>query len=204
MSIYILVAILLFVLGASLGSFISVLIHRIRNNRKGIFFGKSECPECGKRLHAKDLIPILSFILLKGKCRYCGATISLHYLALELLTSFAFLATYLRFPFIIENYDAAFFTIDYTNLITFIFFALYAIFFVAIFYYDILYREIPDLFLFPLIGVALAGSLILGTPGTLSMLFGVILALVFLEDRYLFQKENGWVKETCISASAWD
>lgn len=194
MSIYTLVAILVFVLGASLGSFISVLIHRIRSNRKGIFFGKSECPQCGKKLKAKDLIPIFSFILLKGKCRYCGNTISLHYLALELLTSLAFLATYLRFPFISEDIGAEFFTIDYSNLIIFIFFVLYSVFFVAIFYYDILYEEIPDAFLFPLIGISLLGSLVMGTPDGISMLFGLLIALIFFGGQILISKGK-WLGE---------
>lgn len=72
-------------MGLCIGSFANVLIYRIP---RGIQFisGTSFCPSCGKRVMPFDLIPVLSFILLKGKCRHCEARISIRYPLIELLS----------------------------------------------------------------------------------------------------------------------
>ena len=73
----------LFLFGLCIGSFLNVLIYRIP--RKLDFVrGRSFCPACGHTLAPADLIPVFSWLFLKGKCRYCGARISPRYCIVEL------------------------------------------------------------------------------------------------------------------------
>src|SRR4051812_40657220 len=90
-------AIYLFTLGLCLGSFINALIWRLHENKDWVK-GRSQCPNCGHVLAAKDLIPVLSWLALRGRCRYCGRTISKQYPVVELLTGVAFAASYLYWP----------------------------------------------------------------------------------------------------------
>lgn len=80
-------------MGLSVGSFLNVCIYRIPEGNS-IFFPGSRCPHCGKKIKFYDNIPVLSFILLRGKCRFCEARISIQYPLVELLTVFLFLASY--------------------------------------------------------------------------------------------------------------
>ncbi|MBO8171969.1 MAG: prepilin peptidase [Bacillaceae bacterium] len=73
-----------------IGSFLNVAALRLPSNKSLIWPG-SHCPTCGHSLSVKDLIPVLSYIGLKGRCRYCGAKISRFYPAGELLTLLVFL-----------------------------------------------------------------------------------------------------------------
>lgn len=74
----------IFIVGASLFSFVNVLIYRVPRK---LPFGneRSICPSCGNTLKGYDMIPVLSWILLRGKCRFCGSRISVQYPLLELL-----------------------------------------------------------------------------------------------------------------------
>jgi len=80
-------------MGLAVGSFLNVCIYRIPEGGSILFPG-SHCPHCNKRIKFYDNIPVLSFILLKGKCRYCRSRISIRYPLVELLTAFLFLASY--------------------------------------------------------------------------------------------------------------
>ncbi len=71
-------------IGLVLGSFLSVIV--FRPDGKGVLFGRSECRKCLTRLKWYDLFPIFSFLMLKGRCRYCGHKISFLYLIIELVT----------------------------------------------------------------------------------------------------------------------
>lgn len=82
--------ILIFVLGAVLGSFLNAWIWRARVG-KSIVKGRSECPCCGATLAWFDLIPIISFFVLRGRCRTCGKDISRQYPLVELFLGLAFL-----------------------------------------------------------------------------------------------------------------
>jgi leader peptidase (prepilin peptidase)/N-methyltransferase len=73
--------------GSALGSFLNVVIYRLPR-RESILFPGSHCPVCGAPIRYCDNIPVLSFILLKGKCRVCGASISWMYPLIEVLTAF--------------------------------------------------------------------------------------------------------------------
>jgi leader peptidase (prepilin peptidase) / N-methyltransferase len=77
------------VLGLVIGSFLNVCIYRIPL-RKSIVFPGSGCPLCGTPIRPYDNIPVLSFLLLRGKCRSCGKPISLQYPLVELLSCLAF------------------------------------------------------------------------------------------------------------------
>ena len=92
--IEILTYLLIFFLGASMGSFYNVIIDRMPNDMS-VVHGRSECTECHTQLKWYDLIPIFSFIFLKGKCRYCHKKLSIQYLLSELSMGFIFLFAFL-------------------------------------------------------------------------------------------------------------
>ena len=73
-----------FLFGLIFGSFLNVCIYRLPRE-ESIIFPPSHCTSCQNRLHSKDLIPLISFFFLKGKCRYCGEIIHWRYPAVELL-----------------------------------------------------------------------------------------------------------------------
>ncbi len=81
--------ILLFVFGAAIGSFLNVVICRLQT-RESFIHGRSHCPHCRAKLHWHDLIPLVSFMCLGGKCRYCRKTISWRYLFIEIITGALF------------------------------------------------------------------------------------------------------------------
>lgn len=88
--------ILFFIFGAGIGSFLNVLILRYDPDRSLFDFkklgGRSKCPGCRKTLSALELIPIMSFLFLRGKCRGCRGRISFQYPIVELLSGLIFLA----------------------------------------------------------------------------------------------------------------
>ena len=84
---------LFFVLGAAVGSFLNVCITRIPKGESIISPG-SHCPKCGSRIKPYDNIPILSYILLGGRCRSCKQAIDFRYWAVEVITAFLFLILY--------------------------------------------------------------------------------------------------------------
>jgi prepilin signal peptidase PulO-like enzyme (type II secretory pathway) len=92
-----LIGLFVFIFGASIGSFLNVVILRLPDGKT--LNGFSHCPNCNHRLGFFDLFPILSFVFLLGKCRYCKKTISRRYFYIELITALLTLITYLIFPF---------------------------------------------------------------------------------------------------------
>ena len=92
MEIYL--SLVFFLLGSVIGSFLNVVIHRVPR-RESVVFPPSSCPGCGARIRARDNVPILSFLLLRGRCRSCGRRISPRYLAVELLTALCTLGLFL-------------------------------------------------------------------------------------------------------------
>jgi leader peptidase (prepilin peptidase) / N-methyltransferase len=85
-----------FLFGLAIGSFLNVCIVRIPE-RKSIVRPASACPNCGSPIRPYDNIPVLSYLLLRGKCRKCKRRISPMYPAVELLTALLFLGCYLEF-----------------------------------------------------------------------------------------------------------
>jgi leader peptidase (prepilin peptidase)/N-methyltransferase len=89
-------AALFFVYGAVVGSFLNVCIWRMPRE-ESVMHPPSHCPGCNRRLAAVDLVPLLSQVLLRARCRYCGVKISWRYFWVEMLTALAFTALYLRY-----------------------------------------------------------------------------------------------------------
>ena len=83
------------ILGAIIGSFLNVVIHRIPREQS-IVFPNSACPACGTGLRPYDNIPILSYLILRGRCRSCSNPISIRYPVVEALTVLLFVALVLR------------------------------------------------------------------------------------------------------------
>lgn len=83
----------IFILGIILGSFYNAVLYRIPNDIS-IAAGRSICPNCKTKLKPIDLVPVFSWIFLKGKCRYCSKKISIRYPLIELITGLIFYITY--------------------------------------------------------------------------------------------------------------
>ncbi len=87
-----------FIFGSIVGSFLNVCIYRLPREESIVFPG-SHCPHCQKAISWFDNIPFLSYILLKGRCRYCRQPISFRYFIVELLTALLFFTLFLKFGF---------------------------------------------------------------------------------------------------------
>ncbi len=88
--------VIIFIYGIVIGSFLNVCIYRIPNE-ESIVLPPSSCGSCNHRLGWMDLVPVLSYLCLKGKCRYCGKKISLRYPGVELLTGLLLVGIYFRY-----------------------------------------------------------------------------------------------------------
>ncbi len=85
-------------LGLAVGSFLNVVIYRVPRH-ESIVSPPSTCPSCGSRIAARDNVPVLSWLLLRGRCRTCGESISWQYPAVELLTAGLFAGLAARFGY---------------------------------------------------------------------------------------------------------
>ena len=94
--------VLIFILGLIVGSFSNVCIYRIPRN-ESIVYPASHCPKCRSNISPKDNIPLLSYILLKGRCRNCKSKISIQYPVVEFLTGFIYLIIYLIYGLSIQS-----------------------------------------------------------------------------------------------------
>ena len=92
----ILIPIFIFLFGAAIGSFSNVCIYRLPK-KLSIISPPSQCPNCGKNISPFDNIPIISFLILRGRCRYCQSPISWRYPIVELITGLIFLSLYFNF-----------------------------------------------------------------------------------------------------------
>ncbi|MCQ2532170.1 MAG: prepilin peptidase [Saccharofermentans sp.] len=88
--LYVFFAVWATIFGIIIGSFLNVVIYRIPEGRT-IVKGHSMCMSCGHTLTAKDLVPLFSWLFLKGKCRYCGAPVPSRYARIESFTGLVFL-----------------------------------------------------------------------------------------------------------------
>lgn len=82
--------------GLIVGSYLNVVIHRLPHQHSTVV-PRSRCPKCGAAIRARDNLPVLSWLLLGGRCRDCRAPISIRYPLIELLTALAFAGCVLRF-----------------------------------------------------------------------------------------------------------
>ena len=140
----------LFILGSCIGSFLNVISDRLQNG-KSIIFGRSHCESCKNKLNVHDLIPIISFLSLRGRCRYCKEKLSYTYLVSELLTGFVFVFT--AFQLNLINNINTFSVLSYIYLV--IVFSAYIVILLS----DFKFRLIPDKAVIPII-VLIFGTLI--------------------------------------------
>lgn len=142
------------VLGLCIGSFINALVYRLRwqeehpkasKNQQKIYSikeGRSICPYCGRRLATKDLIPVFSWLILYGKCRYCKKPISWQYPLIELFTAALFVGSYSFWPNSLSSLE---------QLINFGVWLACLSGFIALLVYDIRYLILPNKIIFPLL-----------------------------------------------------
>ncbi len=90
--------VLVFAIGLLFGSFLNVCIYRLPAGMS-IVYPRSHCFSCGVPIHWYDNIPLLSYIILGGRCRYCGSAFSIRYFLIELLTGIMFAITFYRFRY---------------------------------------------------------------------------------------------------------
>jgi len=150
----------LFLLGLALGSFANALVWRVRqqskskNNAKpelSIIKGRSMCPNCRHELKPIDLIPVISWLLLKGRCRYCNKPISWQYPLVELLTGLIFVWSYLAWPYKLDNFAGYLYLALWLCVL---------VGFMALIVYDLRWMLLPDRIVLPLGLVASGMSLI--------------------------------------------
>lgn len=82
--------------GLAFGSFLTVVIHRTPR-KEALVGGRSRCPSCGTTISVRDNVPVVSYWVLRGRCRHCGARISLKYPVIELATAGLFLSAAFTF-----------------------------------------------------------------------------------------------------------
>lgn len=153
----------LVVLGLCLGSFVNALVFRLHTQSKGstkdkvrgakkqqaelsIVNGRSICVHCGHELAWQDLVPVFSWLLLRGKCRYCKKPISAQYPAVELTTAALFVLSYILWP-----------GGEYS--VNFIIWLIMLTGFMALFVYDMRWMLLPNRIVYPLMALAAALAL---------------------------------------------
>jgi prepilin signal peptidase PulO-like enzyme (type II secretory pathway) len=140
--------IMVFVFGLTVGSFINMAVWRVGNNKSLLKEKRSYCDFCKKKLKWYDNIPVLSFLIYKGKSRCCGKKLSLSYPIVEIMTGTIFVLNF----YYSTTYLLLFLTFMILGLLVF----------EAAF--DFKYMTLPDLTAFLLIGLALLRWLVLGMP----------------------------------------
>jgi len=148
---------ILFIFGACIGSFLNVCIYRLPHS-KSIVYPPSACPGCDTPIQFYDNIPILSYLLLRGKCRRCQTVISIRYPLVELMVGLFAVCVYLKFGLTLEAL-IIFFLIASLVVITFI---------------DIDHRIIPDVISLPGIPLGFAASFFLPAITYVDSLLGIL------------------------------
>jgi leader peptidase (prepilin peptidase)/N-methyltransferase len=153
------------IVGLCMGSFVNALVWRIHaqsiHKSKGldglkpsdlsIVKGRSMCPSCHHELAARDLLPVLSWLFLKGKCRYCNKTISKQYPIVEIKVAALFVLSYLLWP---NNLNT---TLDVTLFIVWL---ILLVGLSALSLYDILWKILPNRIIYPLSLFAIAYAVV--------------------------------------------
>jgi leader peptidase (prepilin peptidase)/N-methyltransferase len=198
---------MLFVFGLCLGSFVNALIWRIheqaalqekqhklnakeraRLQELSISKGRSMCLSCGHELAAKDLIPVLSWLSLRGKCRYCGARIPDSPVA-EITVPVLFVVSYLWWPLSLDSWQ---------GISLFVIWLMCLVAFVALALYDLRWYLLPDRITFPLMGLSTAFVLLHAVllEGSLAVIAGAGVGVFVVAGLFyaLFQLSGGaWI-----------
>ena len=149
--------------GLALGSFLNVVVARLPE-RRSLVRPRSACARCGAEIAWYDNVPVLSYLALRGRCRRCGASIGVRYLAVELATAILVAACFLRFGVSGRAFVAAFFVA--------VLVALSAI--------DAERRILPDVIVLPSTAVVLAAQVALFPGRALEWVAAALAASLFL------------------------
>ena len=173
------ILIFIFIFGLIIGSFLNCLIYRLHKNKS--MMGRSFCPKCKKQIAWYDNIPILSFLFLNGKCRYCKQKISWQYLLVEFITGILFVIA-----FIIE------FSVFQNQNILMLFRSWFIIsVMIVIFIYDLKWYLILDIITLPASLILLIWNLYLGMNWQ-NMLISVIIGIGFFLSQFLISRGK-WI-----------
>jgi leader peptidase (prepilin peptidase)/N-methyltransferase len=148
--------------GLAIGSFLNVCADRLPN-MKSILGPPSHCEVCGHKLAPLDLIPLLSYLFLRGRCRYCQATIPRRVPLVELGTGLLFLLLWHHYGLSLQLAQAVVFTCV----------------FIIVSVTDLEHRLIPNLVIYPAMVIALLFALLDSDPGIISALSGGAIAMGF-------------------------
>ena len=135
-----------FLLGVIIGSFLNVVV--LRHNTGKTVKGRSACMTCKSKLGPRELVPVLSFLWQRGRCRHCGTRISWQYPLVELATGVLFAANF----YYQYQHVGSVLQLGIAYVLTSCILAL----FVAIFVYDLRHKIIPDVFSFSTFGLSVA------------------------------------------------
>ncbi len=152
-----LIALYSLLVGLALGSFMNVCIYRIPLE-KSIISPSSSCPNCGKKIRFYDNIPLISYLLLLGRCRHCHHPISWRYPAVEAITGLLSLALFIRYGLSLQYLLSLLFA---TTLVT-------------ISFIDLDHQIIPDVLSIPGIVAGLAAAFIPGNVSWFDSIIGII------------------------------
>lgn len=147
----------IFFVGMCIGSFLNVCIYRLPSG-KSIVHPASACPECGTAIRWYDNIPLISYILLRGRCRGCKTSISIRYPIVELLCGLFAMTSWMRFG----------------NMLPALIYFIFTAALLVITFIDIDYRIIPDIISIPGIPLGFLASLLLPQIKWLDSLIGII------------------------------
>lgn len=154
-------AALLFVLGLCFASFVNAAVWRTRQqaqspkqltarkNQFSILSGRSQCVSCGHTLAPKDLIPVLSWVFLNGRCRYCGQKISVQYPLVEVIGGLVFVLSYYFWPAELVGGQIALFVTWLAASVGLLVLAVY----------DLRWMLLPNRILYPTLAAAFGGRL---------------------------------------------
>lgn len=183
--IMVMVILVLLVLGLVLGSFVNALVWRLHENKDWLK-GRSECPNCHHQLSAKDLIPLVSWFALKGKCRYCKKPISVQYPLVEALTTALFILSYAYWPSPLRGIEIAIFCIWLVIVVVLLGLAVY----------DVRWRLLPNYLVATLGGLIVVSLILESIKSNGNILLGALWGLFIIGGLFyvLYQVSGGkWI-----------
>lgn len=176
---------IIFLFGLAIGSFLNVLIDRIPRNEP-IVKSRSYCESCKKKLKWIDLIPILSFIVLKGKCRYCRSSISIYYPVVEFLTGIVFISLFVFLSQRFMIYDLRF-----MNVLLIVYYLIITSSLIVIFFIDLKYGIVPDKITYSVILLSFIFLIIFYQNILLTNLLSAFVAFMFFLFIFVITKGRG-------------
>ena len=177
--------VILFAFGCAIGSFLNVLIDRIPRG-ESISRGRSHCDSCKKTLQWYDLIPLLSFVSIGGKCRYCRAKLSWFYPLIETTTGVLFVLTFL---FLTQNPE--FSVYDPGSVVSLLYYLFVISILIVLFFTDLRSGIIPFVVIMPAIAVSVLYLLFLNPLFITQHLLAALSGFIFFLFLFLVTKGRG-------------